>query len=42
MAGFAEAAELAEPEGGIVTAMRLDVVRNRRRRDAADFQAVPA
>jgi len=35
----AQAAELAEPERGEVAAMRLDMVGDSRRRDAAGFQA---
>jgi hypothetical protein len=39
VAGLAQAAERAEPEGIVTAAMRLDMVRDSRRRDPARFEA---
>jgi hypothetical protein len=41
VAGLAEAAERPEPEGGVVTAVRLHVIGDGRRRHAACLQTNP-
>jgi hypothetical protein len=41
MAGLAEAPERAQSEGSIITSVRFDVIRDRRRRHATGLQASP-
>lgn len=42
MAGLAEATESAEPEGGVITFVVLNVISDRRWRHTAHLQADPA